>query len=334
MVVFQALFLASSVDCFLHGHGDATLKGVALGVSLLAVALNSQWAFVLAEVVWFAVFAKAHLEGNKPSSSPASKTTSGKREGEDGAGQGGPQVDANAPPPELKRVVDASMVQFLKNVEGTHTCDNQPWTLVTQKEGVRAYSAVYPNQKFLRWRIEVDDLYGPSNEVYDELFDFEKRCGPKGWDEAIAWGRVIRQYSDGYRVVNYSPAPAAGGLISGREFVEGRVIQRSPDGSVLAAGTGLEQSKWKSIIPEFPAPKEGLTVGLGYPGGGVRITPAPGEPQDVNVPRKHKFVLVTNADLGGWLFPSVINTATPQALVDSTIFTKQHLDRKFKRPVP
>ena len=330
MVLFRALFLAAAADCFLNGPGAQTEKSAALALCVVAVALNAQLAFVVAELAWFAVFAKAHLEAAKAPSMPAAAaaavvvseaTTTTTSTGE-------PQ-----PPPELKRLVDESKALLKTNIAGTTSSDGETWTLAKERDGVRIYSCKFPGQSFMRWRVETDEFYGPSKAMLDELFDYGKRCGANGWDAALTYGKVCKEYAGGYKVVHFATAPAAGGMVTSRDFVEARHVEMLPEGGAFIASAGLDEKKHKALVGSaFPKGLDGATRGLGFPGSGVQITPAPGAPNDVNAPRKHRFVLVTASSLGGWLPTSLVNSATGDALVDSTLFTIQYLRRKFAAP--
>ena len=174
---------------------------------------------------------------------------------------------------------------------------------------------------------------GPVDGIYDELFNYSKRCGPNGWDKSVAGGRIVKQFADGYRVVIYSTAPALGGLVTGREFVDGRVIRYPSEGGLVLSGIGLEEKVWKPVLgADYPEGDSSLTRARAFPGGGFSLTPIGAPPPDRTTPALWKFTLVSAVLLGGWLPQSSINSATSQVLVESSKLTIEHLKRKFPKP--
>jgi hypothetical protein len=334
MPFFRVLFLAAAVDCYLHGPGAQIEKAIAAIACVVACLINFQWGFILAELVWVGVFIKAYIENEKQKQSSHGNSTT-KQNGTITTTSPPPPTTSstNAVPKNLKSIVDSSMELYLKNEFGPVTCDGVPWVEFKSVDGIKIERADYPGRSFKRWRITADGLYGPSEGVYKQLFDYNVRCPPNGWDHNIAWGKIVKEFDDYYRIVNYATASAAGGAVSSREFVEIRHVVMVPTGGFYLSGLSVDDSMVQPFVPGFKGASAGPagTRATSYPGGGARLQVMEGEPSDINVPRMHRFVMVTNVDLSGWLTQGLINSATTDALIDSTNETRAHLNRLYKK---
>jgi len=326
---FRALFVLATADLYLHGPGDEKEKIAAALASVLAILLHMQLAYVLAELVWFAVFVRAW---QSPSS--GQRALPQIEQGPLATAAAAPAQQPGLPeaPAELRQAVDESLAVFLKNI-GPTSSDGDAWSVLTQDGPVTVSSTPYKGQNFLRWKLEISNVWGPAQGIYDELFDYNKRCGPNGWDKALSGGRIHKQFADGYRVVIYATAPALGGLVTGREFVDGRVLKFPAEGGVLVGGLGLDAKKWKDTLgANYPEGDSSLTRALSFPGGGFVLSAANGQaPADKSTPALWKFTMVTAVLLGGWLPQSSINSATSQVMLESAKLTVEHLKKKFPR---
>lgn len=109
------------------------------------------------------------------------------------------------------------------------------------------------------------------------------------WNKAMTEFRVVRQLRPGYRLTH--AVGAANGPISARDFVDVQVTRSKPDGSYVLAGQS---------IPSAPiSPRRGIVRGENGVNGYV-IFPIDGEPDACTL------VWVVNANLRGWLLPSII----------------------------
>jgi hypothetical protein len=324
---FRALFILAAADCYLHGPGDAKEKMAAALASVLALALHWQAGYILAELVWFAVFVRAWQLSTSAAPPASAAPPVAASPAPAPASNGLPDM-----PAAIKRECEDSLAKFVKNC-GPTTCDGEPWTMLSNEGGLVVSSAPYSGKSFLRWKVEIAEVYGPSDGIYEELFNYSKRCGPNGWDKAVAGGRVHKQFADNYKIVIYATAPALGGLVTGREFVEARYVTFPAEGGLLLSGVGLPEKPYKQTLgADYPVGDASLTRALGYPGGGFKLTPVGPAPADGKTPGLWKWVLVSNVELGGWLPQSSINSATSQVLVESSKETLKHLHELFPRP--
>jgi hypothetical protein len=298
-------------------------KLVAIAVSIAAVLVNAQYAFILAEIVWFIVFARAGWEATETRTTTVTVSTTLAVSDE-------PIKSKNQCPAQLKKAIDESLEMFIKNREGDTTCDGEKWELQSDSNGDKVWKAKYPGQSIYRWRAE-STLFGPKSGVIGEMFDYAKRAGPSGWDINLAKGRIHKEFDDNYKVLIYSTNPVYGGAVSSREFVEGRVVKpNQPNGAHLLAGLGLDEKVWGAILgADFPKGDKGCTRALAFPGGGFYMWPVDSS-LDPETPQEWRYQLVVNTALGGWLPTVTINAATAQVLADATRTQKQHLLTKFK----
>lgn len=188
--------------------------------------------------------------------------------------------------------------------------------------------APYPGKSFLRYKTEFS-AYGPRQGVYEELFDYGKRCKSNGgWDDALDWGKVIKELGDGYRIVEYATTPQYGGRISSREFVDGRLIQDRPDGGLIVVGANLDAAKFPALCPPKPA---GVERGTSYPGSGCILEPLTTDGDVKTAPREWKITIVAAVDIGGSIPQWMTNSATSSVLQSSSEGTKKHLAKCFPR---
>jgi hypothetical protein len=312
-------------DCYLNGPSlREEEKLLALACSIVAVLLNEQYAFILAEIAWFIVFARSGIDGLTP---PAAKVTTTTVAVKSVVTE---EKNQNACPEPMKKAIQESLEAFKKNREGDITSDGQTWELVKEENGDKIWRAKLPGQSIYRWRAQ-STLYGPRSGVLSELFDYSKRAGPQGWDPNLAKGRVHKEYDGNYKILIYSSNPVMGGLISPREFVEGRlVLDKEPNGVYMLSGIGLDEKTWAPILKaDYPARDKNCTAAKAFPGGGFFMAPVqPG--LDPETPQEWNYQLVVCTEIGGWLPTSTINAATAQVMQEATQMQKAHTIKKFK----
>jgi len=324
-MMFRLLFTAAVGDCYLNGPClREEEKLVAMVISIIAVLLNEQYAFILAELAWFAVFARAGWDNKAvaPVGQVAAANQNGTAHVE--------EKKANECPPALKKAIDHSLELFLKNKEGDKSCDGETWELMSEIDGDKIWRAKYPGESIFRWRAR-STLYGPLSGILAEMFDYAKRAGPGGWDPNLAKGRIHKEYDGGYKILVYSSNPVMGGLISPREFIEGRIVKpNQPGGEYLLAGVGLDQKTFGPVLgADFPAQDKNCTPAKSFPGGGFCMSPV-NPALDPETPQEWHYTLVANTAIGGWIPTSTINTATAQVLTEATKFQKIHMNKRFK----
>lgn len=319
------VFALAAGDCYLNGPClHEAEKHAAIFLSIVALAINMQWAYLLSELAWFVVFART---GFSVTSVPVVDTPA--------AAVAAPVVTAPAAPtnsiPEaLKKLVDQSVLEFEKHRLGDLTCDGAKWEVVSRSaDGDVISKAEFPGQSFLRWRIE-STVYGKFDQVIDEMFNFSKRAGPHGWDPKLASGVVHKTYDGGYRLCQLATNPMLGGMVSGREFVEVRHVLQDDDALTFRnSGVSVDEKPWKAKLgKDFPPTDKNLTRAVSYSGGGFHLSPAvPGLGKDVA--QTWNYQLVNCTAIGGWIPVSTINSATGTALLEVTQHTKAHFLKKF-----
>lgn len=220
---------------------------------------------------------------------------------------------------------------FLKNREGPVSCDGEPWEQLVDSDGDKIWRAKYPGQNIYRWRAH-STLFGPQSGIVSELFDYTKRAGPNGWDKNLAKGRCHKEFDGGYKILIYSTNPVLAGLISPREFVEGRLVKPKEPGNIyIMAGVGLDEKIFGPALgSDFPVGDSKCTRAQAFPGGGMYIYPAvPG--LDPETPQEWHYQLVVNTAIGGWVPTSTINSASRQVLEEAAKLQKSHMLSKFKK---
>lgn len=319
--MFQILFCLAVSDCYLNGPSTREEeKYIAIAFSIIALLFNTQWFYIVAELVWFLIFARATWE--LKSISPESSQTGGTQESK-------PPSTENLVPDILKRAILDSKEKFLKNRIGDRSCDGETWEEQSRNDGDVISRAKYPGQAFYRWRVQ-GSLFGTFEGIISEMFDYSKRCGGVGgWDANLAKGEIVKDWDGGYRLCMFSTNPVYGGAVSGREFVEARIIEKS-ENEFLVSGVGLEEKEWRPKLGSvYPTGDKNLTKALIFPGGGFHMSQAnPDLP--VGQAQDWKYELVTNSALGGWIPTVTINKATASVLAEATVTQKKHMKDKFK----
>jgi hypothetical protein len=328
-LAFAVPFLVFTLDVWQHGPVPAPLKHVGLAASLLALPVLRFEAFVAAELLWLALIAYAAAAGE-----PGKAAT---EEGEAGkpAAAAAAAVESGPPavPAEGERRLQDGLQKALINLDGgdgKNNSEGKPWKQQQDSDGIKVWNSELPGESCKRWRCETVVKAPSIQALLEELFNFDVRAGPNGWDSAVKEGKVLAVFKgDNYSLARMSTNAAAGGAVSSREFIDIRAKYvggghpACPEGGALITNVGLEPKKDKSWLPAMPSEDKNLVLGKSLPGGGVRISPVAGQPG------LFKYEMVTNMSLGGWLPSSVINSATGGALVESMQLMHAHLKKKF-----
>jgi hypothetical protein len=174
-----------------------------------------------------------------------------------------------------------------------------------------------------------------------EAFQFDVR---ESWDSSMHNGAHLKEYGLGdddgidVTIIAFASTPAAAGLISGRSFLnldgQRRGVTPAADGGadleefmssslaapadVLAAAREAEAIEWQAL-----ADAEGLVRATSLPGCGMRVRDRclPGGERDVEV------TIMATTEIGGMLPVSVVNNATPPAMVGLFKALQAFLDR-------
>ena len=151
------------------------------------------------------------------------------------------------------------------------------------------------------------------------------------WDKShVSRGKILKVFNQGYSICQWSTHAGAGGLVSAREILECRLVQRDDVKCALfQTSPSIHDHILNSIgIDVKPDPKE--IRAESFPGTGFALEPLDGVEGDTTLPRNFKITIVSSIDLGGWLSKSLVNLATSQALLDANRKTKAYLNKKFR----
>ena len=230
--------------------------------------------------------------------------------------------------------------------------DGNKWNVALKADGVTVWwSDVRDRKGARRWRIEADGLWGTTLEIAHELHDFTKRCrsaeNPKPWDSTFSWGMLLGMYDapgkpgkedEYYEVLHYATAPAAGGMVSSRDFVQGVWVQRLPHTGIRLSETSMDTFASKLELPadlatgvprlaEINKGVAGCLRGTLYSGCGVELVPL--DPaSDPAKPRMHKYIAVSNNDTGGWIPQALLNQVMADTMKGAVVNLKAYLESR------
>ena len=230
--------------------------------------------------------------------------------------------------------------------------DGNKWNVALKADGVTVWwSDVRDRKGARRWRIEADGLWGTTLEIAHELHDFTKRCrsaeNPKPWDSTFSWGMLLGMYDapgkpgkedEYYEVLHYATAPAAGGMVSSRDFVQGVWVQRLPHTGIRLSETSMDTFASKLELPadlatgvprlaEINKGVAGCLRGTLYSGCGVELVPL--DPaSDPAKPRMHKYISVTNSGDAGWVPQALLNQVMAESLKSAVVNLRAYLERR------
>lgn len=238
-------------------------------------------------------------------------------------------------PKELSDVAVESWKKFRLNLDQNKSCDGEPWKLLVDKPELKIYNCNLPGESWKRWKIEAT-VEGDSKLLDSEVINYDTRIS--GWDTALLYGKTHKIYvppegveADNAVVVTYATTPAAGGSVPSRQFMDLGLFRHykveGEDNENLAiefSMVGLDRKKFKKYCP--PEDKRGFVQGNTFSGCGLLLVPL-----ETTLPcRKWKYTLISAIDLGGWLMPSLVNSATTQALTEQTENMIAHMRKKNK----
>eukprot|EP00511_Aplanochytrium_stocchinoi_P003159 CAMPEP_0204833692 /NCGR_PEP_ID=MMETSP1346-20131115/17500_1 /ASSEMBLY_ACC=CAM_ASM_000771 /TAXON_ID=215587 /ORGANISM="Aplanochytrium stocchinoi, Strain GSBS06" /LENGTH=318 /DNA_ID=CAMNT_0051966399 /DNA_START=22 /DNA_END=979 /DNA_ORIENTATION=- len=312
--MFVIIFALFTADVWLNSPLDVVPKNAGLLVAILAAAAENVfgYGYVVSGLVWIGLFL---FTKEKEKIVEEEK----KKEEE--------QEKAGLPTlhPEGVKKVEESRKLFLENLNGGTTSDGIPWVLQAEDKATKSkfFWADFPGHSIKKWKCEVLIENANVQHLLEEVFNFEKRCGPNGWDVAIKDGKVLRKYEGGiYSLSLASTHPAGGGVISSREFLDLRGLylegDNVPKDGLVLAMCSVDPKKDKKWFTNMPKGNSKLVRGYAFPGSGVRVTPVDGT-------NNLLFETVSIIELNGWIPTSVINQATSSAMIDSNKMMQAHL---------
>mmetsp|Transcript_12602 Transcript_12602/g.14454 ORF Transcript_12602/g.14454 Transcript_12602/m.14454 type:complete len:318 (-) Transcript_12602:161-1114(-) len=302
-LLFQAFFAFASVDFFINGpaKGHAGIAGVA--VSGIALATNKDVGYLVACLLWLFLFL-VFVDKKTPADAEAEVETEVKEE------EGLRKV-----PGPVKEMLVKCISDFEKNcMQGSKTCDETEWKVLEEASDLKICRADYPGLSIKRWKVECE-IEGDRDEIFEQLFDWNIRLK---WDTAIAHGEILEEFEpdgagDRLIVNKIHTAPAGGGAVSSREMIDAGLLRYTEEGGLYFSGASLGP-EFNKHLPFLPKPKSDPVRAVTHTGGGMALLPL----EQVENPKRFKYILVTNVDLKGWLMTSVINSATTGALKEST----------------
>lgn len=306
MILFSGLFALVFLDAIVNGP---TLVGprlyAVIAAAFVAVALQHIAGFVAAELVLIVVLAESAFLERKAKQEEAERAKAKAVE----------VVDDKEFPTAAKQYLLQGRDLFAKNAAADVNAFGQPWTVLATDGQVSISRSDYPNQKCKFWKAECE-ISGELETLKKEILDYDYRLK---WDTGIASGRVLKSYNDmeeGHPdLCIFYTAPAAGGAVSSRELIDlGLLID------VEGGFDYINCSPPKGMTFKEAPTKVTGERGFTHQGSGMRIRPIPGT-------NKYKYMLISAIDLGGWLLPSIVNSATTGALMDSTKAMITHLEK-------
>jgi len=149
--------------------------------------------------------------------------------------------------------------------------------------------------------------------------DQDSQCS---WNKALEQARVLRTIKGTRTSISYSvSAPAAGGSVSSREFIDthdwNRIERTDADGSLHVdysfAGQGLSEDQYD--LPPNPAYVRGLNGPAGFLMKSVKPPSSHNASADPQA-RWTIFVLILDTDVGGWIPKAVTDQAAPDICVE------------------
>lgn len=210
--------------------------------------------------------------------------------------------------------LEASHRCFLQNLSDSANMDGMPWQEKKTGPMGKVLTSPMNGSKRLLYKaislVNVADNFGNADFV-EHTMTWQKRLI---WDCAtIKEGRVQAKFEDSTDLLVYASAPAVGGAVSSREWIDLRQLRivREEDGGGLTAI--LLSADPKLLPPSMPAvvAKPGTVAAKSHRGGGIRIRPL-GAPSGGK--RQWEIITVINIELCGWLPVSIINEATTEGL--------------------
>eukprot|EP01120_Amphizonella_sp_Union-15-10_P000202 TRINITY_DN1023_c0_g1_i1.p1 TRINITY_DN1023_c0_g1~~TRINITY_DN1023_c0_g1_i1.p1 ORF type:complete len:231 (-),score=40.74 TRINITY_DN1023_c0_g1_i1:89-781(-) len=154
------------------------------------------------------------------------------------------------------------------------------------------------------WKVETSFTFKDKDSaatLFLANHDWDKRLK---WDPSVtAKSRTLKKIDDHVSVDYSASAPALGGLISTREFIDLRCYEIGPDGGVLAWSGSIDydQEEVKKVA------EKGNVRGWNFPCG-MRISKGTGD-KDWNM------TIVWHTDLKGMLPKRSINAAIPSTMI-------------------
>ncbi|KAJ9448595.1 hypothetical protein DIPPA_08349 [Diplonema papillatum] len=244
---------------------------------------------------------------------------------------------AGAAPAGLRTILEAAEKDGRALFFGSKTPDGYEWKPDQKRKEAALFTAKHATSSSKRWRVECEVEGVTVEAILAASCDMENKLS---WDKSLTWTRHISRYTmDGCwaDVEAYTTAAAAAGLISSRLFIDGRItkVKRTESGemtSVLCATTNLHKDmpdadKIGVVELEKCRKKTSLVRARNFSGGGLHAEKIPGKDAV-------KMILVCHMEIGGYLPSAIVNSASADAILDTTIDfikeVKRQPNRKLK----
>lgn len=229
------------------------------------------------------------------------------------------QVSPQAPqlPPALASELQAAMGKLLANLDGARNHDGLAWEQKARSSSTEAYCSPLAGSTRLIFKVRAVASVPArfqTADVREHICDWRRRMV---WDgKTIQEGRLCVQFADMTDLAIYSSAPALGGSVSSREWLDFRRFRMLPEneggGFIMALLSVDPKALPATLQPRF---KDGCVRAKSHPGGGLRARPC-GPAAEGR--RPWEVVLVVNVELGGWLPVKLINQATTLGIMGTS----------------
>lgn len=278
-MLFQVGFFVVCLDVYLHAPLSKDVRHFWYVTSLVALVADEAIGYYLSECLLLAVLCKEYYEEKRSAVKKKVVSEEEVRVVE--------EEISKIVPAQVKSVLVSSANLFEKNLTADDvTCDGKPWKLCAESKELKIFNADYPGLKIKRWKVVSEvvgschhclsraterlnsyDFLGYRDDVYAELFDFERRLK---WDPALADGKQLAEYdADGagekVAITAITTASAGGGAVSSREMTDAGLLKYTDDGGLRYAQVSLGP-EYRRQVPSLPKPRKDPIRAFTHPG--------------------------------------------------------------------
>lgn len=261
---FQVCFFVVCLDIYLHAPLTKNLSYLWYLTTFVALALDEPITYYLSESFLLALLLKEYYQQQQEKESERVDQTDvveSKSEASEKV-EGVEKVNAK-----VKKLLVRSLEMLEKNAgSGTVTCDGETWVNEAGTADLKVYSASIPGLSIRRFKV-VTEVVGNRDEIYAELFHFDKRLV---WDTALNSGKQLAEYdADGAGenvfITKVDTAAAGGGAVSSREMIDAGLLKYTDDGGLFYAQASLGR-EFEKLVPSIPKPKKNPIRAFTHPG--------------------------------------------------------------------
>eukprot|EP00928_Gymnodinium_smaydae_P014747 TRINITY_DN15424_c0_g1_i1.p1 TRINITY_DN15424_c0_g1~~TRINITY_DN15424_c0_g1_i1.p1 ORF type:complete len:551 (+),score=93.07 TRINITY_DN15424_c0_g1_i1:96-1748(+) len=219
--------------------------------------------------------------------------------------------------PALTGMLERCFDRLLANLDDRQNCEGKPWELRSDVDGIRVWASAVPGERSrLIWRccccldaVGVDASKG----LFDILWLWPQRLA---WDKAFSGGTTLKTYEGGAELTCCASNPAAGGVVSAREFLDLRQFRRTDDGGYVTVSASITRED----SPDVPPACGRVVRAQNRPGTGMRLRPVSNGSWEVT--------FVGDVDIRGWVPPKAVHLAMTSTFTDLCRNLKKHAARR------